>query len=131
MNFTKSGTIKLYLYAQVYDPKEDMSFDVFPSAGVEKQEDIHIYQISHDPRTISNISLKIYKKPTPESFVHVQKIVSEDIEYCDFKRCTVYKLWDNTVIKNTHGYLSWAGEFNIKLRYNLMIHRYMNFCIDS
>jgi len=121
--------IKLSLYIKVEDTVGRVDFRVLPDYAVCTALDDRtlMYSWDYDPSSMFTVSVVVDKIEGIDSNIQIKKITGDDIDISNLSKCSTYKRFsDNAIIKNTYGYMSWPGEYKIKIRFSPMIHRYIN-----
>ena len=120
--------IKLSLYIKVEDTNGRVDFRVLPDHAMctALDDGILMYSWEYDPSSMFTVSLVVDNIEGIDSNIQIKKITGDNIDISNLSKCSTYKRFsDHEFIKNSYGYMSWPGEYKIKIRFSPMIHRYI------
>ncbi len=120
--------IKLSLYIKVENIDGEVNFRILPSTAVctVLEDQTLVYSWNYDLSSIFNVSVIVDSIDGIKSNLQIKKITGNEVDISNINNCSIYKRFsDNAIIKNSHGYMSWPGEYKIKIRFSPMIHRYI------
>jgi hypothetical protein len=124
--------IKFLLYIQSNEIDGAIDFAVTPPPTfLEIKDNLYIYQWEYDPQKIFEVTVYMNDcKGGHRSHLLIKKVTAGTLDLTtDILTYGIYKRYDtNEVVKNTYGYMSWPGEYCLKVKTNPMSHRWlMNF----
>lgn len=102
----------------------DFAIDPLPSATAGQSE----YRFDIDSDQIFTLTVSVHKL-NPGNAVIIEKILVNGIELNHMDSFGLYTT--QTGIKKSNGYMDEVGSYKFKIRYNALIHNYLNFLVSS
>ena len=131
-NNMKTNLIKFSLYIRSNEIDGAVDFTVSPLITPQEVKDnLYIYTWEYDPRKLFQVSVIMNSRGDgSQSHVLIERVTAGTLDITtDILQYGIYKRHDtNEIVKNTYGYMSWPGEYCLKVRTNPMSHKWlMNF----
>jgi hypothetical protein len=122
--------INFSLYIRSTSLVNGIDFTVSPTVLFELQDGLYIYKWEYDPRQVFEVKVVLNNTNNNQSHILIEKVTAGSFDITtDCLTYGIYKRFDtNTVERDTYGYMSWPGEYRLKVRTNPMSHKWlMNF----
>ena len=124
--------INFSLYIRSNEIDGAVDFTVSPSvAPQEVKDNLYIYTWEYDPTKLFEVSVIMNSRGDgSQSHILIERVTAGSFDITtDCLTYGIYKRFDiNTVERGTYGYMSWPGEYRLKVRTNPMSHKWlMNF----
>jgi len=87
------------------------------------------YEYDIDSSQLFKFSLSITNLVEPNSAVIIDKISINDIQLNHLDSFGLYRTSNG--IKKTYGYMDEIGTYTFKIRYNPLVHNYLNYLIEK
>ena len=116
------------LSVQVNNIVGDIDYHVSPPARSWSADGLDWYEWSYDPVKQLVVSISMTKTPDTESHVIISNLSVGEIKIDQLEQTGTYRRHDTgEIVKNVHGYMSWAGTYTFKIRYSPQIHNYITY----
>lgn len=116
------------LSAQVNNIDGDLEYHVLPDARSWSADGLDWYEWSYDPTKQLVAQVCMTKLPDTRSHMIISNLKVGEIKIDQLEQTGIYRRQDTgEIVKNVHGYMSWAGTYTFKIRYSPQIHNYITY----
>lgn len=124
-----SKKVKLLIYVQVHEIDGKIDFKMIPNGSLTLENDQHVFELGHDPKTTSRIKIHLLSNTGQQSFLEIKKVVlnGETLNNLD--------IWAKYIPtsdspRSTYGYMNQPGVYVLNVHQNSLVHNYMSYFLS-